>query len=70
MGRLNPYPIMKTVLNSLGIIIVVMEYNAYIYQTQVPTKELVIILGLLSRVTEMFWNSLYVFSVSFITLVL
>lgn len=61
---------MKTVLNSLGIIIVVMEYNAYIYQTQVSTKELVIILGLLSGVTEMFWNSLYVFSVSFITLVL
>lgn len=47
-----------------------MEYNAYIYQTQVSTKELVIILGLLSGVTEMFWNSLYVFSVSFITLVL
>lgn len=45
-------------------------YSEYIHQTQVPPKELVIILGLLSWVPEMLSNSLYIVSVPLITFVL
>ena len=44
--------------------------SEFLYQTQVSPKELMIILSLFSLVTEMFWKSLFVFSVCFMTFVL